>query len=232
MVGETERHDHGSGNDGGLIDKKQIGLGADSRVYVIKDIERPLPVTLKEYSGLRENHPFLSSERIIDVLRCYAEDTHRAAELLESDPNPLKEKVFFKINNRKSEEWSLSYVAVLQGDTIKENNDGVICVEGQDYITGESPEATYRSIYDVLSKEKDIFEVSGLMFRVNGMHLVKLSKYLNEKLKTNFDILPTNVKPRIDHQNKVVCMYITDLAADLYESYKARLVPKEYLDET
>ncbi|MEK9153369.1 MAG: hypothetical protein AAB723_02090 [Patescibacteria group bacterium] len=210
------------GNDSELLESKRTGkAGADSKVPQISKIES-LPMVSKEYDALQRGH-FLSDEQVLDILNQYREDTRKAVLLLEDNPNPLKEKIFLKVAGQKNKEWSLSYIIVPQGEVLRKNDDGIICVEGQDYITGP----TYEDIRG-LSSEGDIFALSGLMFCIRSEgNLRRLGQYINKELKTNFILLPLNAKPKIDRQRKTVYMYITDLDGDLYYSYRNSLTNEE-----
>ena len=208
------------GNDSELLESERIGkAGADSKVSRISKIES-LPMVSKEYDALQRGHS-LSAEQMIDILNRYREDTRKAALLLESNPNPFNEKVFLK-SGRKNEKWSLSYIVVSQGEVLCKNDDGIICVEGQDCIAGP----TYGDVRS-LSSDGDILVLSGLMFCISEGNLRRLGQYINKELKTNFLLFPLNVKPKIDRQRKTVYMYITDLGGDLYYSYRKSLTNEE-----
>jgi len=204
------------GNDSELLESERTGrAGADSKVSRISKIES-LPMVSKEYDALQRGHS-LSVEQVIDILNQYNEDTRKAVLLLEDNPNPLKEEIFLRANG-KDKKWSLSYICVPQGRVIRKDEDGIICVEGQDCIAGQ----TYENVRS-LSLDGDIFVLSGLMFHISEGNLRRLGQYINKKIKTNFLIEPLNVKPKIDRQRKTVYMYITDLAGDLFFSYEKLL---------
>lgn len=191
--------------------KDKEKAGADSKVSRVSKVESS-PFVSKEYDALQRGHS-LSVEEVTDILNQYRKDTQKAALLLKDNPNPLKEKIFLK-TDRKNKEWSLSYIVVPQGEVLRENGNGIICVEGQDYVAGE----TYEDVRDY-SPNEDILVLSGLMFGISGSNLGRLSGYINKELNTNFLLLPLNVKPAIDYQRKTVYIRITDLSADLYVSY-------------
>ncbi|MDD5750666.1 MAG: hypothetical protein PHU56_03395 [Candidatus Pacebacteria bacterium] len=211
-MNEKEAEPFIRGDDNKLPKRERAGRGgADSKVSRINRAELP-PFASKEYDALQRGHS-LSVEQVKDVLNRYREDTQEAITLLKDNPNPLKEKIILK-TDRKNEKWSLAYIVVPQGGVLRENESGIVCAEGQDYIAGE----TYEDVRGYSPKD-DIIVLSGLTFSINTSNLERLSGYINRELNTNFVLLPLNVKPKIDRQGKIVYMYITDLSADLYISY-------------
>jgi len=209
----------GKSNDDRLPDELErefMARGPDSSVDKLSKIEH-LPIISKKYTSFQTRHHLLSEE-VIEILNKYREDTRRVKLFLEKNPNPINQGAI--TNN--GEKWQISFVVVPQGDNIQKGKDGIVYVEGQDFIAGKSYwDLFYNKKNEKLSAKngyKD-FVLSGIEFYVPHDCLRMLSSFIKEKLGVNFSIDPVNVKPRIDRQQKILYMYITDLAASLYASY-------------
>lgn len=200
------------------LERDRLGTGKDSLVDKIDRVER-LPSVLKEYRALQMEHQ-LTGDTVINILEKYREDTKKAELLLEKNPNPTNEVAV----TDSGEEWPVHFVIVPQGSNLQKGKDGIISMEGQDFISGKNywqceHETTLRA-----KKGRDSFVLSGMSFYINKDFLQTLNRFINSKLHTYFMISPVNVKPKIDRQQKILLMYITDLAANLYNTYFIKIL--------
>jgi len=201
------------------LERQHIASGADSYVSKLNKIES-LPTIFKEYKHLQDRRQ-LSPDEIIKALNRYREDTQKVALLLEKNSNPINQEVI----TDSGEKWQLHFIVVPQGGNIQKDKDGFVYAEGQDFITGEN----YGSLLTNRENEKlpakegyECFILSDIGFYVPYDCLKKLGQYINEELEelgAKFSVVGLNVKPKIDRQQKILNMYITDLAASLYRSY-------------
>lgn len=201
------------------LERQHIASGADSYVFKLNKMES-LPTIFKQYRHLQERRQ-LSPDEIIEALNKYREDTQKVASLLEKNPNPIDQEVV----TDSGENWQLHFVAVPQSANIQKDKDGFVYAEGQDFIAGEN----YGSLLVNKENEKlpakegyECFTLSDIGFYIPCDCLEKLSHFINkelEELGVKFSVVGLNVKPKIDRQQKILNMYITDLAASLYRSY-------------
>jgi len=198
------------------LERQLVGSGPDSSVDKLNKIEH-LPSIFKRYKSFQIRHK-QSPEEVIEILNKYREDTQKVALFLEKNPNPINQEIIADDGGK----WQLRFVAVPQGDNAQNGKDGIAYMEGQDFIAGES-------YWNLLCAQKSkklpakdgykSFVLSGIEFYVPHDCLRMLSSFIKEKLGVNFSIDPVNIKPKIDRQQKILYMYITDLAASLYASY-------------
>jgi hypothetical protein len=198
-----------------MLDNSQYYIqfqGADSIVTVdsgdqITKTYSNLVNTLKTVSPPALDHN-KACKQATEIIEHYHRDTNNAINRSRLSPNSEKIKI-------KNVNYQLHAELIRQGDQITTNENGIPVVKGQPYIDGENFHP---------------FEpIKGL-----GLSRFEYFSYkIGERLKTfinnffygcnscgKFTLDFSNVKVKVDHTKKRINLFITDLAACLFSSYR------------
>lgn len=182
--------------------RKKLAEGDDSAVFLMKGR------ILKKYKFLYKRE---GAERSKNFIEKYIDFTKKIKEYVEKN-NLNKFKIFlveledleYGIESSRIP-LDLEYNIILQGEELFIDEKGVVCSYGQKYVPGEDLDKTREDDYR-----------AGLFFWKKSEEFVNL---INEKFKTNFHIVPENVKLHKMYSKSKIEIDVTDLAARISESF-------------
>lgn len=198
-----------------------VDLGQDSEVFTLS--RKDSRIIFKDYFLLTQK---IGKELSQEVLRHYYQDTKRAQQIFEQNPNPLNQQI-----NLNGLDYKLNYTVVPQGALMLENPNSYfdennqfhdsIVLAGQKHIKGAN-----LGYIDLNQPKEDLvnnkqFQISkNIKFKSDLSHcLYDIFHFLNQKLGVEFTQSFHNVKPFVDLESKTIKIYITDLCASLQDYF-------------
>lgn len=205
-----------------LDDRKSLGTGLDSTVYLLKNENHVMKIYSKLMSKLG---PDSSLNECLDIVQLYASDTLKAQKIVESRWGKAPEhirKINFNKNFYDIKVAILPHGAAqirkeyspftLHTDTLVPE-DYVVSV-GQKYISAPNLLNYFENVYALFSYE---------FLNERDKTLCSAVDYLNQLVKETvevpFRIVPENVKLVIDEPAKKIDLVITDLARSIINDY-------------
>ena len=196
------------------------GFGLDSEVYLLN--QDTAPVVVKVYHHLEdivEDQSFLyhKTPTVFEILQHYNSDTLLAKSFAESMPNPCDSSI--DIDDQK---YRLQFQILPQG-TVDICRGRIVYSIGQPHIQGQNfcdmqrnsgpgiINVSSSGYYPIAITKKKLDEVQ--------VYLTRFSKEINRQLGTKFWLSAGNAIPRIDTENKILHIVVTDLANDLFTQY-------------
>ncbi len=211
--------------------REHLDMGADSVVFRVRG-DREVDAVLKVYNGKHiKPKDAIHPKNLAEVLKGYYDDTEKAKEITDVNPNPLNQSV--QIENEK---YELAYEVVSQGSILFNGtslvggkSERTIEVFGQRYVDGynlkllrmlgqySNPEVgTDARISNIRKDETQAIFVGNVKLCAKLFDLINaLFLYLKTSTRSPFDFDDLNVKPFIDRKTKKITIVITDLVADL-----------------
>ncbi len=207
-----------------------LGIGVDSYVYSIQGSGKPM--ILKRYLGVATDRWKPNKQ----TLEQYYSDTEKAKNLLEKNPNPLKQFVIIY-----GERYYLKYEIISQGGIILKNTGQHIDTGdvweslGQKFVSGLNLADLKPKIYSPIIRGKKAAPDPQQVFFQNNVELLEkiaqntksLFHYLQNETSIPFSYANVNVKPFIDQGKKTIIITITDLVAELKPYTEQQLTTKQ-----
>lgn len=180
------------------------GAGSDSRVFLysgrIIKVYRPLQCVI----GI---------DRAFSIVKQYEKDTREVSKKFSK-----KSEYFIDLNKCR---YRIIPAIIPQGDT-QISIDEIVYNSDQKYIDGQSIAQMLRSgsgrnYANSQSTSQNLF--SEEVFWIHRSILPRISSEVSNSIGRKFSVVPTNVKPLINHKKKIVYLQITDLADSLTDRY-------------